>query len=423
MRNFYKILNLHILFLWFISTILITDNCYADNDKIRAVSLTAFQEKLQEFQSLDRCPEKLLHFAHLTTVTGYIIDSTHNDLIIIGKSDPDKPTHLLEDFVIALRSAWNKYESHGNPLCSIDPDPEVMGQLRQVAEKLMQSRTPEQAEKYLQDWHLVCKKPQKVRIKGIPFHSHFAHIMVKADYDMKSIVNGSDSLAISGFQSLMDIMLNKVRQDIFKSKTLSIPISMNRFWFYPGNNRYQEDEGILLVNKCPVTLLTEQMYLAEDELIGAGKKNTLAAEFAEKFTANFQKIANRRPVYMKLEGLFRLVALTEIIKFRRSELPNDFGLDYLLNKFPVAEYSVSTDLPGCSNVKRFTRRKEITGGYQEFYLWIPSCGGVDMNITITSELFDRVKDNSLSELREKIINSRPSPDTVYWDYICPLNNK
>jgi len=416
MAKFYKIFPIIILF----SILFLTHICSADSGKTRAVSLTALQKKLQEYPTLDQCPEELLHLAHLNVISGYIIDSEHNDLIIIGKYEPEVPPLLLEDFVTALRSAWNMYESYNSPFCSIDPDPGVMGELQKIAEHLSQSRTPEEAEKRLQEWYQACRQPQKVRILGIPFHSHFAHTMVRADYDMKTIVDGSDSLGIPGFQSLLDMILGKVRQDIFKSKPVSLPISLNRFWFYPGENLFQQDEGIVLIKECPVTLLTEQMYLAEGDLKGSGKGNTFATEFARDFTAHYREIASERSLYAELENLFRLVALTKIIKYKYVDIKKEIDLDYFLNQFPIGEYEVHTYLKGRSYVKRFTQRQEVTGGYQEIYLWLPSCGGVDINIPITPELFHKTFDRNLSVLRKAILNSKPSSDTIYWDY--PLSD-
>jgi hypothetical protein len=125
---------------------------------------------------------------------------------------------------------------YSDPGCSIDPDPQII-QLLQILGKNQLSSSVDEKEKGLKEWHKICHSPQKVRVLGIPFYSHFAHVMVKADYDMKMLVDGSDTLNLPGFNALTKMTLQRVKTDLLQGGQASIPLAaMNRFWFYPGEN-------------------------------------------------------------------------------------------------------------------------------------------------------------------------------------------
>lgn len=387
-------------------------------ENVRAISLRALQNELRVCQSKGACSQELLRLANINMIMGYLVDNNNNDLVILGKVDPALPPIDLENFVLALRSAWHNYESYENPVCSIDPDPSIVQQLQRIGNYVLSSRTPEQAEERLKEWHRICKSPQTVRVLGIPFHTRFAQIMVKADYDMKKIVDGSDPLAIPNLTSLVEMTLDKVRKDFSPNRPVPIPLSMNRFWFYPGTNRYDENEGIVLINECPVTLLTEEAHVAAGRMFfGTGGYNPQAKAFAENFTAHYKEIAERRPIYTQLENLFRLVALAKIIKYKSSDEEAELDLTYLLQSYPIANTAVDIQLPGHSNVERL----HLQGSYWEAYLWLPTCGGVDVNIRIKPESFDRRTRKDLSAFRSAILNAKPSPNAIYWDYVLPIN--
>ncbi|MBC6480027.1 MAG: DUF1598 domain-containing protein [Hormoscilla sp. GM7CHS1pb] len=254
------------------------------------------------------------HIASLTDrIDGYVIDN--QDIILIGQADATKPPLHTEDFVVALRNTWFKYAKiEGNtryysyPTISIDPEPKVMSQLEKIGSV------------NLNKWHELCSQSQNVRVIGIPFNSHFAKTMVVPDYDMKKLVGGPDTHGISGLVSITEMSLIKIRSDLAEGKSNSMPISsLNRFWFTPGENLYQENEGVVIIEQSPVTLLTEEQFLShKGELVGTKKADSLAQEFVENFTALYPEIASQRPIYAELENLFRFVALSKIMKFKNT---------------------------------------------------------------------------------------------------------
>lgn len=330
--------------------------------KGRAISLKVLQEKVKDCMADGTCPDDILQLGGIKKVTGYVIDEKNKDIILIGNVDDTSPPLYLEDFVIALRNTWMKYAElkgntyyYSNPGCSIDPDPMVLNTLQQVANQIFSKSNPEKVRGSLNQWNNVCSQPQQVRVLGIPFNTRFGKVMVEADYYMKRLVDGSVTLDIEGFTGLTEMTLNIIREDIDKSRQISVPLaSLNRFWFYPGENSFLEDKGVIYIKKSDVKLLTEEEFLTKKaEVAGTGRPNPLAQKFADNFSVRYDEIAKRKPIYTELEGLFRFVALSRIMKYKNALSEAGLNIDYLLNEYPIQNIHVSRTLSGISNIKEF----------------------------------------------------------------------
>lgn len=402
-----------------------TDPKQASNQpsKGRAVSLKVLEKRVKECMSGGECLENILELCGLKKTYGFVIDEKNRDLILLGKVDANSPPLYLEDLVIALRNAWWEYAPlRGNtyyysaPGCSIDSNPETIQRLQRVGSRILSGSG--EMENTLQKWHAICGEPQKVRVLGIPFDTHFAKITVDADYYMKRLVNGSVFLGIEGLESLTDITLNSAKKDVIQGRPISIPLScLNRFWFFPGENRYVEDKDVVLIRRCQVKLLTEEEFLTKrGKVAGTGQANPLAQTFSENFTAKYSQIAEKRQIYAELEGLFRFVALAKVMKHKDTPSEARLSLYYLLNQYPIEKTHINRTLPGLSHVKGFEHRRDLPGGYQIAQLRLPSCGGVSIDIRISKANFVRDKTGKLLELRQTVLKLRPSSDALYWDF-------
>jgi hypothetical protein len=395
----------------------------------RALSLKVLQERLKTHHNKGSYPQELAHLAGLNRIIGFVIDEARHDIVLVGEVDESLPPLYLEDFVIALRNAKLKYAElrgntyyYSNPGCSIDPDTSAVQKLYETGNQLFSTSSVEEVEETIKKWHSICRSPQQVRVMGIPFDTRFACIMVTADYDMKSLVDGSDSLGIPGFLSLTDMTINIARESIKKGKPVSLSFSMNRFWFYPGENRYLEDDGAVIIKQCPVVLLSEEEFLSKrGGIVGRGQPDPLAHDFTEKFTSRYAAIAAQRPVYTELENLFRFVALAKIIDLKSADAKAGLDLSYLMDEYRVQMVPVKRQLEGRSSVKGFEHRRDYNGGYQIARLWLPSCGGVSIEIEVSQEnFFKDPADHKPSEIREKVLDTRPSPEVLFWDFFFVL---
>lgn len=389
---------------------------------MRAFSLKELHKKIQA----DNSPEitRLLSlFCGITVVEGYMLSKDDKDIIIFGHVDTGKPFIHTEDFIVALRNAWMKYAElkgdtyyYTNPGCSIDPDPHVLGQLNAKAAELMNNADMQTIDDQIEQWHDICSQPQTVRVFGIPFHSHFGNVMVEADYLLKRLVDGSADPGVEGFTSLIKLTKQNMEKDILASKPLSVAVSsMNRFWFFPGENQYTCNDHTVTINQSPVTLLTESQYLHSSgkSLVGTGTADTLAQEFTSNFTLLYRDIAEKEPIFYELEALFRLVALAKVMSY--NEIDKTINLDYWLNDFIIQEKPVDPVKKGISNIERFEHRRETEESIEVIKLWLPSCGGVGIEIEVSEKNMLRDTSKKLEILEEKILQSRPTNDALFWD--------
>jgi len=317
--------------------------------------------------------------------------------------------------VVALRNAWKQYvEVEGNtriyayPGCSIEPFPETYQRLEALTPKIQGG-----AEDGLEEWDRVCREPQKVLVLGVPFHTHFAQVMVEADYQMKTHVDGTDELEVPGLVSLADITLARIRQDVEAQKPISVPVSTsNRFWFYPGENVFEEHSAGVIILESPVILRSRLTHVdSSGQIVDAAARDPLAEDFAKRFSAVFEEVAFERPLYQELEALFRFFALAQVLEAKIQGTLFEEALDYLLREYPVTRTPVDETLPGRPSVAGFELEREVPGGREILTLRLPGCGGVDMAIRADREQFQVNTSGLIEEVRDVALRDR---DGVSW---------
>lgn len=387
----------------------------------RALSLSALQTAIRSCPQTESCPEEVLQLGYLKRIIGVVSDENTNDLILLGEIDPDLPPLYLDDFVVALRNVWLKYAPlRGNvyqyayPGCSIDPRPQSIRNLEAIEQQIYKG-SPDSMEQQLQKWRSVCEQPQQVSVLGMPFNTQFASTMVKADYDLKTLADGSDAPEVPGFVGITEMISEKTGRELTSARPISIHSSgMNRFWFYPGELVLEADQGITVIKQCQVNLLTERMYLsASGSVTGAKIVDPYAQIFADNFTALYDKISYQRQIYRKLESLFRFVAVANLIKSSYSQSNPRFDANFLAD-YKLSEKEVAATLPGRHAVKELKHREETERGYKAFHLWIPTCGGV--NIAINLDAAKIHNGGRLSSLKEIVIKARKSVGQIFWDF-------
>jgi hypothetical protein len=395
----------------------------------RAISLKVLQQKLEALHGTNSRPTNLYYLCGINRIIGYVVDEANRDIILIGKVDKKLPPLYLDDFVVALRNAWGKYTElkgntryFSNPGCSIDPNPKTYQKLHQLWKQT------EDTDEAVKQWEKICYSPQEVRVFGIPFNTRFARVMVQADYDMKRLVDGSDELSLFAFDSLMGMEFEREKVRIRKGESRSAPVNnLNRFWFCPGEYRFLEDDNMVMIERCTVKLLTEEEHLNEEgKIVGAGRANPAAKQFAGDFTGFYDDIAGERPIFRELENLFRFVALAKVLKLKSPHLKIGLNLDYLLDRYQVSKENVEAHLPGRYHVRKYEGRTMYDGGNQTFELWMPSCGGVEINHKVEPKAFLHAPYHErcfLKKMSENTIEERKSAKQMFWDIGTSKDNK
>lgn len=351
----------------------------------RAVSLNALSAAMQSGEMAKQAES----LCGLTRVSGYVIDAKSKDIVVVGKVDPTLPPLNLDDFTVALRNAWHMYTQtrgrvryYSDPGCSIDPDPRVLGQLRELTSSPLDFTNSDEVKARTAQWREIGRQPQKVRVMGVPFDSNFAKVMVDADYYMKRLVNGSVSLGIDGFRSLTDLHITRIREEMHSKSDSSTPeSSMSRFWFSPGDCTYEDGDGFVVLKSCTVKLLTEGEFLTEHGTVsGMGRPDPLAGQFARSFTQKYAEIAAQRPIYKQLQGLFAFAALARLMKDNKADSVAPKAFSYILNAHRVAPTPVNRAVNGLTDVRTIDEQVDSPQGRQSMSLIESTCGGVSMSV-------------------------------------------
>lgn len=384
--------------------------------KCRAISLRVLQQVVRANERRDDA----LRLCGITRITGYVVDRQNRDIVLVGEAQPAGRPLYLDDFVVALRNSWRVYaESRGGVTyyspagCSIDPRPKNVQELKLLSDRLDQAS---EQRSLTERWRAIGGRPQDVRVMGIPRLTRFSRVMVDADYLMKKLADGSVSAGVSGFDSHTHMRMALIQEQLASGKpALSLGgLQTDRFWFTSGKTCFVEDQGVVVLENCPVVLLTERELLrGEGKLTGSGAPDPVAKRFADSFTNRYDEIAQQQPVYSDLEALFRFVALTRVMNSRRVEASSGLVLKYLLNDYLVTRADVPRELPGIASVQQVVCPAETSASGVSY--WSLTCGGVSMDIEMKKSTVLRDSTGALEGLARRVIASRPGPGALHWD--------
>ncbi|MCX7918130.1 MAG: DUF1598 domain-containing protein [bacterium] len=403
------------------------------NSPITALSLKVLQQQLQA----GSVSPELMQLGGLKRIDGFILDKKNQDVILFGTTTGSAPALQLDDLVIAFRSVWKNTEPPG---CSIDPKEETLLTFRQFSQQFSQTTSIAHAEEILKDFPKIGAEPQAVRVMSVPRNTHFAQIMVAADYFTKRISNGTAITELKDFKSLFAIAIEKLKQDVAAGRNPQLTM-YNRFWFTPGKVRFEPGDEIVRLAECEVQLLTEQQFFStQGKLIGSGKESPLAQQFVQEFTNRYDEIAAVQPMYAELKSLFRFVAIAKGMKHIDAFATAGLNQGFLFDKYTVRPARVPETLPGITEIKKIV----ISNSNEQVFVWLVSYGGVEIDIqiddttwpnpkllpqkppsskqkitypkaTVTSDTTARKKAAAdLNKMKETILKSRPALDELKW---------
>ena len=209
-----------------------------------------------------------------------------------------RPVVQLQDLVVALRAFPPGAESTRLIGCSIDPTQEGLAEMQRFLLSHGSYATPAQTQ-YLVHNLRTALGPQDISINGVPPDTHFAQVLVEADYRMKLIGIGLEQ--------------PPVRMVSFVDRVNPAAVSRNalfRWYFVPDYQCVRQSEDGLAME-----LVGDGVKLVgEDELVTAGGQRQAASRsggaskmFTTSFTQKYPELAAQSPVYAELRNLIDLV--------------------------------------------------------------------------------------------------------------------
>ena len=341
---------------------------------MRKISLRGLQEALQERRAR-RLPltDELQNLAGLQRVEYVLVYPETRDIVLAGPAEAwtidgqavavgvstRQPVLQLDDLLVALRTAKNAATGKGLT-CSIDPTEEGLARFQ----RLLKSRGLPMNEATLTRLEQALG-PQQVTLNGLPPGSHFAQVLVAADFLMKRLAMNLEPAPIEGMPSYLELL--ELRGSAPRS-------SMPRFWLAPKYEPLLKDEAGLAwqLRGAGVQALTEDGYLSAGGTVvdRRGKEEPLAKKWVETMTARYDELCAAAPIFGQLRGCMDLAVVAALMT--KDDLPGLAGCDLslLLDEKQVApaEYHVPKSIASQASLIRKGRG------------WIVGIsGGVDVN--------------------------------------------
>jgi hypothetical protein len=267
---------------------------------------------------------------------GWRIDAQGN---VVGQTT-GHPVLQLDDLLVALRTAKMAATKEGIT-CSMNPTLEGARRLQKLLGK--SGLQPNEATlAHLEE----SLGPQQITVTGVPPGSHFAHVLVAADFLLKRLGMHLESAPVEGLPSYLEML---------QASPSAIPRNaMPRFWLAPRYEPLLRDaEGLAWqLQGSGVQALAEEGFL-----LGAGgtrhkfaghdkaaheKAATLADRWAETMTAKYDELSTALPVFRELRNCMDLAVIAAL--FVKEDLPAKANCDLSLlldeKRIQVAQYRV-----------------------------------------------------------------------------------
>jgi hypothetical protein len=364
-----------------------------------------FREINRILQAGETIPVELEKLNGLSLLAGYAIDPDNNDIVLIGKNQASRPAYHAEDLIVNLQ---NVFDSTAAPYCSLDPIPENILRLNEC----LSAKTGD-----FETTIKACREAiggQKVVVGGVPRNSRHAQIMIYADYDMKKLSQGL--IKDAGISSCIDL---SVQDSARRNNNPDLGSSMSRFWFHIKESsmlsnypNFVENNGFVLINECPVVVLTEkQISDANGNL--SDNKHESAEAFAKGMSDQFSELAKKYEVFAELENMFRLQACLRALK--TGESIKEAGIDLSsLSGFRIKPGSdeLPETLPGLVNYKTFEKTTATNEGkLVQSHLYLVA-GGVSQEMKVKAS--NLMNDLSLSQMKATVLQAKPKKESIFW---------
>lgn len=283
---------------------------------LRKVSLRGLEAALAaQIQRGQPLTDSLRYLAGLQQILYVLVYPERGDVVLVGPGEgwrldargslvgatSGRPVMLLDDFLVAMRTA--RQAAQGGLTCSIDPTPEGLQRLRAYVGKLHTIGNPQAT------MAGICQTlgPQKITLENVPGTTHFARVMVAADYRMKRLAMGFEAAPIANFPSYMQMIPGSKR---------GMNNMLPRWWLAPLYQPLAKSPDGLAweLRGASVKAMTEEDYLtANGSREHTGKPSAMAQRWADQMTARYEELSRADPIFGQLRNCMELAIVAALI--------------------------------------------------------------------------------------------------------------
>ena len=292
---------------------------------LRKVSLRGLEAAVEEsLKSGKPLPDDVVLLAGLQDIRYVFVYPEQQDIVLVGFGEgwridghgnivgitTGKPVLLLDDLLTALRSAALESRVTGARVgitCSIDPTPEGIRQLRAHAATLKTIGNADVTGAGIEK----ALGRQTVTFSGVPATSHFAGVLVAADYRMKRLAMNFEPAPVPGLPSFLHL---------YRAGRAGMSNIMQRWWLEPKyESVLRSPDGLAWEFKgASAKCMTEEDFAtASGRREHAGKPNAVAQKWADNMTRHYDDLAVAVPVFGELRNCMQLALVGTLIAHER----------------------------------------------------------------------------------------------------------
>lgn len=377
--------------------------------KLRKISLRRLDAVLAQLASQHKPPTpELLYLAGLQRIEYVFAYPECHDVVLAGPADSwtvddagnvvgatsGAATLQLVDLIAALRTA-DKLRSGEMISCSIDPTPAGLQRLA----RLTHSNRAAASEQLLTRLEQAVG-PQNITLTGIAPDSHFAHVLVAADWQMKRLGMGLAPSPVDGLTSYLELLQERAKAPP--------PSALPRWWIAYGQQPVERDAAGLGWRLSGPGI---QVHTAAARMDVDGRAATptdsdpLAQQWALDMTAHYDQLALVEPIFAQLRGCMDLALVTAVLT--GADLLTHVGLELPMllddGRLRLASHPVPKTVASHASAIH-TRRA-----------WVVSVsGGVELNVPPLINAASVAADVQHSRLHASPDKAKPTQASSWW---------
>jgi len=277
--------------------------------KLRKVSLRRLEQQVKALlESGQKIPEDMQFLAGMTRLSHVFYYPETQDIVIAGPAEgyfrtaenhivgmeTGSATLQLQDLIVALRAFSPSGEKTPLIAVSIDPTQEGLKRMAKAQRNLGAVNLNQRFE--IGNLFREALGQQTITITGVSPKTHFAQVLVEADYNMKLIGIGlkQPPVNITSF---------------IKAATLRSGNRLQRWYFQPDYDSVSlsDDKYAMQLSGSGVKLVGEDETVSvQGQRSRTGGANQASQEFTTSFTKAYDSLAKVRPLYAELRNLIDL---------------------------------------------------------------------------------------------------------------------
>jgi hypothetical protein len=283
----------------------------------RKLSLRRLEEAIDEcVKNHKRLPDAVRYLAGLQRIQYVFVYPEEHDIVLVGSGEgweidrqgavvgltTRRPVMLLDDLLVALRTAQDA--ARGGISCSINPTPEGMARVKQLP-PVTPGSDPRVAAASLEN----ALGMQTITVTGVPATSHFARVLVAADYRMKRLGMAFEPSPVRGLPSYLSMVSGSVHG-----------VQTPRFWLEPQFDALMRDADGLAweLRGSSVKALTEEdFFTASGSVMHSGTANRVAKKWADNMTREYPKLAAADSIFGQLQNCMELAVVGALVAKER----------------------------------------------------------------------------------------------------------